>query len=127
MENRAADGRAIDENKFVEESSPQKPSWSSRYSVDRTALAMSGGLRGKDILDGMDREKMSARNMFASTAYNMKSTLVEGKPRVFGAGFTFRQKTCMEVKKTTFERFGKILVDVVSHLLHQSTKLGKKP
>jgi hypothetical protein len=91
LEKRAAAGRAIDENKFVEESSPQKPSWSSRYSVDRTTLAMSGGFRRKDILDDMDREKMSAQNMFASTAYNMKSTMAEGKARVFGDGFTFRQ------------------------------------
>jgi hypothetical protein len=44
----------------------------------------------EDILDDMDRE--SARNMFASTAYNMKSTMAEGKAKVFGAGFTFRQK-----------------------------------
>jgi hypothetical protein len=95
MNNRAASGRAMFEENEVEQG-PKKPSWSSRYTIDSTLLALSGGLGGKDILDNYDREnertQMSARNMFASTAYDMKSIAAQEKAKVFGAGFTFRKR-----------------------------------
>lgn len=66
-------------------------SWSSRYSIDSTMLAMSGGAM-KQKLDRMDREhhhkseRFSARNMFGNSPKETRS------PQIFGSGFAFRQQ-----------------------------------
>lgn len=71
---------------------PKKESrWSSRYSIDHTLLALSGGRsrnsNAKDVLDQLeretDREIKTARNMFVSSPHET--------PRMFGSGgFSFR-------------------------------------
>lgn len=64
-------------------------SWSSRYSIDSTLLAMSGGAmkmsRGSSTA-GADtsNERFSARNLFGSSPAK--------SPQVFGSGFSFRQQ-----------------------------------
>lgn len=73
----------------------QTSTWSSRYSTESPQ---------KRILDRWDdefsqRNRQSARNMFMSTASNMRiaaenvgETVASQSARVFGAGFSFRQK-----------------------------------
>jgi hypothetical protein len=73
----------------------KKSTWSSRYSLDSTLMAMQGGLSGREILEDIEREnqrqRMSARNMIASSAHTIKAKVAENKGKVFGAGFAFRQ------------------------------------
>jgi len=76
----------------MDDPAPKKESrWSSRYSIDHTLLALSGGRsrssNAKDVLDQLeretDREIKSARNMFVSSPHET--------PRMFGSGgFSFR-------------------------------------
>jgi len=86
--------------------------WSSRYSIDHTLLALSGGrTRGdtvKDVLDQMeretDRERKTARNMFISSPHEM--------PKIFGStGFSFRDNYV----------FGK--QNVNANIIHSQTNL----
>ena len=66
--------------------------WSSRYSIDHTLLALSGGRsrssNPRDVLDELeretDREIRSARNMFVSSPHDT--------PRIFGAASYFGGK-----------------------------------
>ena len=64
--------------------------WSSRYSIDNTLLAMTGGAMkmdhsvSKSDAGNMSDERFSARNLFASSP--VKS------PQIFGSGFSFRQQ-----------------------------------
>ena len=67
--------------------------WSSRYSIDTTLLAMSGGstsTNNRRFLDSMDhthqRERQAARNLFSSSPEETRST------GVFGSGYSFRNK-----------------------------------
>jgi hypothetical protein len=82
--------------RFEEKTDDGKRSWSSRYTMDHTLLSVSGGLPGRDVLNEMDRDSqrthMSARNMMASSAYSLKAKVAEEKGKVFGSGFSFRQK-----------------------------------
>lgn len=68
------------------ETSRSSKNWSSRYSVDNTLLAMSGGAASqRRFLDNMDRnnDRQTSRNLFGG-----KST-----PSVFGgSGYSFRKK-----------------------------------
>ena len=72
-----------------------KPSWSSRYSLDSHRFPMSSGMSNQEILADMEREeqrqRMSARNMIADSAASLTSKISEGKSKVFGSGFSFRQ------------------------------------
>lgn len=57
--------------------------WSSRYSVDSTLMALSGGaMRGN-----YGNERKSARNMFATSPHEEK------RPNAFGSGFSFRDRS----------------------------------
>uniref|UniRef100_A0A7S2YP96 Calcineurin-like phosphoesterase domain-containing protein n=1 Tax=Entomoneis paludosa TaxID=265537 RepID=A0A7S2YP96_9STRA len=82
MENRSAASRAEDKSS----------SWSSRYSIDNTLLALSGGsvtssVSSSKLLDKMDKDnRRSARNIFGSSPQETRA------PQVFGSGFSFRQK-----------------------------------
>jgi hypothetical protein len=71
-------------------------SWSSRYSIDSTMLAMSGGAM-KQKLDRMDRdhsmERFSAGNLFRSSPTK--------SPKIFGSGFDFRQNHVFGKQKVT--------------------------
>ena len=61
--------------------------WSSRYSVDATLMALSGGtMRSSSSSSGsgFGTERKSARNMFASSPHE------ERGPNRFGSGFSFR-------------------------------------
>lgn len=72
----------------------KESSWSSRYSVDETLLNMSGGAvhtppakkGNRSFLDKLDMQnsRRSARNMFATSPAK--------ESKVFGSGFSFRQK-----------------------------------
>uniref|UniRef100_A0A7S3L433 Calcineurin-like phosphoesterase domain-containing protein n=1 Tax=Amphora coffeiformis TaxID=265554 RepID=A0A7S3L433_9STRA len=77
----------------VNEEKKESSSWSSRYSVDETLLAMSGGSVSSpaakstsSFLDKLDMQsgRSSARNMFGSSPAK--------EPKIFGSGFNFRQK-----------------------------------
>lgn len=78
--------------------SPDRTSaWSSRYAH----MPKSSDPRVSQMLDNMDREhsrglsRISARNMFAATAYDNNGQVhspVKGNGRVFGAGFSFRNQ-----------------------------------
>ena len=78
----------------VKEEKKESSSWSSRYSVDETLLAMSGGSvstptskKGTNsFLDKLDMQsgRSSARNMFGASPAK--------EPKIFGSGFNFRQK-----------------------------------
>lgn len=79
--------------------------WSSRYSIDHTLLALSGGRtrssNPKDVLDKMerdtDREIKSARNMFVSSPHE--------KPRIFGSsGFSFGKSKLNAEQTVPFTR-----------------------
>jgi hypothetical protein len=69
--------------------------WSSRYSIDRTLLNLSGGStssgHNQRFLDSMDRahqrERQAARNMFGSAPEGAKSAGIFGS-----AGYNFRSK-----------------------------------
>jgi hypothetical protein len=67
-------------------SRPQESSsnWSSRYSIDNTLLALSGGATSsKKILDQMDQDNnMTRNNIFGNS---------NPAPTVFGSGFSFRK------------------------------------
>lgn len=72
--------------------------WSSRYSVDHTLLALSGGsVSSSKFLDQMDkdtdRERRAARNLFGSSPTKA--------PKVFGSGFSFRQNHVFGRQKAT--------------------------
>jgi hypothetical protein len=91
MANRTASSRPAD---------GESNNWSSRYSVDHTLLALSGGsVSSSKFLDQMDketdRERRSARNLFGSSPKGTKS------PNVFGSGFSFRQKHVFGRQKAT--------------------------
>jgi hypothetical protein len=99
------DGNSVVEEKKTGDFEDSKSkSWSSRYAVDNTLLAMAGGLSGEAVLNNMERqnlerERMSARNMIASSAYSVKTkfaergtSISEQRGNVFGSGFSFRQK-----------------------------------
>lgn len=93
MEQRAASSRPANED-------TSGSNWSSRYSIDHTLLALSGGsVSNRKFLDTMDkehqRERRSARNMFASSPHETQS------PKVFGSGFSFRQKHVFGKQKAT--------------------------
>ena len=85
-----------DDSRFASQQAKDEPkqsssSWSSRYSVDDTLLAMSGGSvktpKKNSFLDKLDmqNERRSARNMFMASP--SKET------NIFGSGFNFRQKS----------------------------------
>jgi hypothetical protein len=62
--------------------------WSSRYSIDNTLLAMSGGMSKHDrMLDKMDREHRDAR----MASFNLFPNSPTAKSQIFGSGFSFRQ------------------------------------
>lgn len=87
MENRSSASRPATESK----SSSTSNNWSSRYSVDNTLLALSGGsVSSSKFLDKLDkehsRERASARNLFASSPHETRDA------QIFGSGFSFRQK-----------------------------------
>jgi hypothetical protein len=74
--------------------------WSSRYSVDHTLLALSGGsVSSSKVLDQMDKEherdRRAARNLFGG-AKGGKATTVFGN-----GGFSFRQKHVFGRQKAT--------------------------
>lgn len=67
-------------------------SWSSRYSIDSTMLAMSGGAM-KQKLDRMDRENNSSSKSERFSAANLfGSSPATKSPQIFGSGFSFRQQ-----------------------------------
>lgn len=72
------------QNRSAETERASSKNWSSRYSIDKTVLAMSGGAMRKNKRDHTDPERLSALNLFHSSP--AKST------QVFGSGFSFRQK-----------------------------------
>lgn len=80
----SADGQGINSN------------WSSRYSIDRTMLAMSGGSM-KNKLDRMDREN----NIDRFTASNLFRNSPAKSPQIFGSGFSFRQDHVFGKQKVT--------------------------
>jgi hypothetical protein len=62
--------------------------WSSRYSIDNTLLAMSGGMSKHDrMLDKMDREHRDAR----MASFNLFPNSPTANSQIFGSGFSFRQ------------------------------------
>ena len=69
---------------------PSSSNWSSRYNTPRAAKTAS-------MLDQWDREHtrefQSARNMFASSAHQVKQVVSDTSGKVFGSGFSFRQNT----------------------------------
>lgn len=78
------------EQRFGAEKNKEKEakSWSSRYSIDRTLLNLSGGSHKSSVsqqADALDKEnersRISARNLFGKKREN-----------VFGSGFSFRSK-----------------------------------
>jgi hypothetical protein len=79
------------------QSQSTKPStWSSRYSSDSPQKRILD--RWDDDYSSQQRDRQSARNMFMSTASNMRiaagnvgETVATQGARVFGAGFSFRQ------------------------------------
>jgi hypothetical protein len=90
LENRCASTAA------ASTTSESAKSWSSRYSIDSTMLAMSGGAM-KQKLDRMDRdhsmERFSAGNLFRSSPTK--------SPKIFGSGFDFRQNHVFGKQKVT--------------------------
>jgi len=60
--------------------------WSSRYSIDNTMLAMSGGsMKMNHTTESPEsNERFSARNLFGSSPTK--------SPQIFGSGFSFRQE-----------------------------------
>lgn len=92
MEQRFASSRSVDP-----EPTASTSSWSSRYSVDHTLLALSGGALSsqKKTLDRMDRNhaRATSRNLFASSPHET--------PQVFGSGFAFRQKSVFGKQNVT--------------------------
>lgn len=74
-----------------EEKKEASNTWSSRYSVDDTLFAMSGGStksnKTSSFLDKLDsqNERRSARNMFMASPSKDSS--------IFGSGFSFRKKS----------------------------------
>jgi hypothetical protein len=91
MANRTASSRPAD---------GEGNNWSSRYSVDHTLLALSGGsVTSSKFLEQMDkdtdRERRSARNLFGSSFKETKN------PKVFGSGFSFRQTHVFGKQKAT--------------------------
>jgi hypothetical protein len=93
MANRTASSRPA-------EAETSNNNWSSRYSVDHTLMALSGGsVSSSKFLDHMDqeheRERRSARNLFGSSPQETKS------PQIFGSGFSFRQQHVFGRQKVT--------------------------
>ena len=99
MEHRSAASRqaAATAASATRDAPGSKNNWSSRYSIDTTLLALSGGSvssssnSNRKLLDRMDQESSSdsrrtALNMFSSSPSETRS------PQVFGSGFSFRQK-----------------------------------
>jgi hypothetical protein len=73
------------EQRSAESEGQNKANWSSRYAIDKTVLAMSGGaMRQNNKRSHTDPERLSALNLFNSSP--TKNT------DVFGSGFSFRQK-----------------------------------
>jgi hypothetical protein len=83
LQNRGAASRTFDGDY------PSQSSWSSRYNTPRAAKTAS-------MLDQWDREHarefQSARNMFASSAHQVKQVVSDTSGKVFGSGFSFRQQ-----------------------------------
>lgn len=83
-------GDRFADQQVKEEKKEASSTWSSRYSVDDTLLAMSGGSTKSNknsFLDKLDsqNERRSARNMFMASPSKDSS--------IFGSGFSFRQKS----------------------------------
>ncbi|KAL7570230.1 hypothetical protein ACA910_020655 [Epithemia clementina (nom. ined.)] len=95
MENRSAASRQADNI---------NNNWSSRYSIDTTLLALSGGtVSSSRLLDKMDKEnseyaRRTARNMFSASPLETRS------PQVFGSGFSFRQKHVFGQQNVTAQK-----------------------
>lgn len=78
-------------------SSSNAKSWSSRYSVDHTLLALTGGkFSASSLLDDMDKEQdrivKSARNMFATSPHDLKASANPASPPRGLRGFSFKQQ-----------------------------------
>jgi hypothetical protein len=75
--------------------------WSSRYSSSSNPMGKNNGV----ILDSFDRDhdrqRQSARNMFAASAYQVKNAVDNTTGRVFGSGFSFRQSHVFGSGSTT--------------------------
>jgi hypothetical protein len=73
--------------------------WSSRYSMDNTLLALTGGSMKRpwytDAVEG-EQERLSAANLFRNSP--VKST------QIFGSGFAFRQQHVFGKQSATAER-----------------------
>jgi Calcineurin-like phosphoesterase len=72
--------------------------WSSRYNTTKNTTKMLDQW-DTDYRSASERQRQSARNMFMSSAHNMAAAassmgeaMASGSARVFGAGFSFRQK-----------------------------------
>lgn len=85
--------------------SNSKSSWSSRYSVNQSLMALTTGYSDtKDILDTMDtteqrRMDKSARNMFRTSPHQAQKS-----PKVFGNGFSFTAKNYFSRKEPANEK-----------------------
>lgn len=87
------DVMGIEERSASSSASPtgKQSNWSSRYSIDSTMLAMSGGSMqpwSSDYSTGSNaasrNERFAARNLFHNSPAS--------SPQIFGSGFNFRQK-----------------------------------
>jgi hypothetical protein len=94
LESRGASSRPNDQNNQHFAGDFPNKAWSSRYSSASNQNQHSMGPNGV-ILDGFDRDhdrqRQSARNMFAASAHQVKNAMDNTSGRVFGSGFSFRQ------------------------------------
>eukprot|EP00523_Entomoneis_sp_CCMP467_P010287 CAMPEP_0168739296 /NCGR_PEP_ID=MMETSP0724-20121128/11382_1 /TAXON_ID=265536 /ORGANISM="Amphiprora sp., Strain CCMP467" /LENGTH=612 /DNA_ID=CAMNT_0008786679 /DNA_START=63 /DNA_END=1901 /DNA_ORIENTATION=- len=88
LENRASSSRAGDN---------KASSWSSRYSIDNTMLALSGGsVSSSKLLDRMDKDsRRSAGNLFSSSPSETRA------PKIFGSGYSFRKNNVFGKQNVT--------------------------
>jgi hypothetical protein len=109
------DENVVDVMSMERRSLPSRPQdgettskWSSRYSIDSTLMALSGGgaTSSKKLLDQMDQESMTRDNLFGNSAAKA--------PTVFGSGFSFRKKEVFGKQQVTMptENLKTIWMDV---------------
>ena len=90
MENRSASSRPVDDSR----------NWSSRYSIDTTLLALSGGsVSSSKFMDKTDKEYSDTRR--SSQNVNFSSPSEAESPRIFGSGFSFRKSNVFGKQNVT--------------------------